>query len=76
MYHSVDDRREEILIEEANYAAQRVRCLRQLPQPATCLRASALQDIMPLVVPSAENLFYCGEPIEDWIGVGLLRLKK
>ena len=26
------------------------------------------RDIMPLVVPSAENLFYCGEPIEDWIG--------
>ncbi|MCJ1395513.1 hypothetical protein MMC18_008399 [Xylographa bjoerkii] len=26
------------------------------------------RDIMPLVVPSAENLFYCDEPIEDWIG--------
>lgn len=26
------------------------------------------RDIMPLVVPSAENLFYCGEAIEDWIG--------
>ncbi|MCJ1412923.1 hypothetical protein MMC19_007023 [Ptychographa xylographoides] len=26
------------------------------------------RDIMPLIVPSAENLFYCGEPVEDWIG--------
>ena len=26
------------------------------------------RDIMPIFVPSAENLFYCGEPIEDWIG--------
>ena len=26
------------------------------------------RDVLPWVVPSAENLFYCGEPIQDWIG--------
>ncbi|MCJ1441315.1 MAG: hypothetical protein MMC23_001801 [Stictis urceolatum] len=26
------------------------------------------RDVTPWVVPSAENLFFCGEPINDWIG--------
>ena len=26
------------------------------------------RDVTPLIVPSAENLFYRGEPIPDWIG--------
>ena len=26
------------------------------------------RDVTPWVVPSAENLYYCGEPIDDWIG--------
>ncbi|KAL8858753.1 MAG: hypothetical protein Q9178_004670 [Gyalolechia marmorata] len=26
------------------------------------------RDVTPWVVPSAENLYYCGQPIDDWIG--------